>query len=396
MPTEVVILFAALAASFGTLAVIAVGARCTRNLQALGWGGACSGAALGALAYICLGWFAHGFEPLHVWVLPLAGLVLLLVMVAQNWFVFYEDREDRLQSARPTLVMLAAAAALALAAHLGPWRAATQSMIWAGAISAVLVLSIHPLNRSIAANGSAPIGILVGRAAPAAATPSDLPSVAPRALRTTSSPTSPRKIPYYEVLARVGRPGRLLEHNADTILRGDRHRFSRRPGGAAIWKAAGADVQGERVHFARGMCRELVQRTAPREFTQHARNPARSVLIGGKNTVFAPGLRLAVRAQSRRRPPLRAHRGFPQFRQARVHGELAASLGRHDLRARRSAGQQAPSRHGLQPSQVQRQALHGFGDAPERAAIRSRWRTSCSAPNSTIRRPAARRPRSST
>jgi len=164
MPTEVVILFAALAASFGTLAVIAVGARCTRNLQALGWGGACSGAALGALAYICLGWFAHGFEPLHVWVLPLAGLVLLLVMVAQNWFVFYEDREDRLQSARPTLVMLAAAAALALAAHLGPWRAATQSMIWAGAISAVLVLSIHPLNRSIAANGSAPIGILVGTA----------------------------------------------------------------------------------------------------------------------------------------------------------------------------------------------------------------------------------------
>ena len=30
------------------------------------------------------------------------------------------------------------------------------------------------------------------------------------------------------------------------------------------------------------------RRSAPREFTQHARNPARNVVIGGKNTVFAP------------------------------------------------------------------------------------------------------------
>jgi trimethylamine--corrinoid protein Co-methyltransferase len=36
------------------------------------------------------------------------------------------------------------------------------------------------------------------------------------------------------------------------------------------------------------MCRALVQATAPRQFTQHARNPARNVEIGGPNTVFAP------------------------------------------------------------------------------------------------------------
>jgi trimethylamine--corrinoid protein Co-methyltransferase len=47
-------------------------------------------------------------------------------------------------------------------------------------------------------------------------------------------------------------------------------------------------VQGERVRFPRGMCRSLIQKTAPREYTQHARNPARSVVMGGKNTVFAP------------------------------------------------------------------------------------------------------------
>lgn len=164
MPTEAVILFAALAGTFGTLAVIAVGVRCTRNLQVLGWGGVCSGASLGALAYVCLGWFAHGFEPLQLWILPIAGLVLLLVMVAQNWFVLYEDRDDLAQSALPALVLLVAAAALALAAHLGEWRAAAQLMIWASAISAVLVLSIYPVQRSIVANGNPTVGLLVGTA----------------------------------------------------------------------------------------------------------------------------------------------------------------------------------------------------------------------------------------
>ncbi len=162
MPTEAVVLFVALAGSFGTLAVIAVGARCTRNLHALGWGGICSGAALALLAYCSLRWITHGFEPLQVWVLPLACLVLLLVMLAQNWFVFYEDRGDLAQSARPTLVVLSAAAALALAAGLGTWRSSAQSIIAASALSAILVLAIHPVRRSIAANGSVIVGVLVG------------------------------------------------------------------------------------------------------------------------------------------------------------------------------------------------------------------------------------------
>ena len=36
------------------------------------------------------------------------------------------------------------------------------------------------------------------------------------------------------------------------------------------------------------MCRQIVQATAPRQFTQYARNPARNVEIGGMHTVFAP------------------------------------------------------------------------------------------------------------
>ncbi len=110
---------------------------------------------------------------------------------------------------------------------------------------------------------------------------------ASRAARAASSiPYITRKIPYYEVLTEEGLA--LMEHNADTILEEIGIDFRDDPEALEIWRAAGADVKGESVHFARGMCRSLIQRTAPREFTQHARNPARSVVIGGKNTVFAP------------------------------------------------------------------------------------------------------------
>src|ERR1039457_1949168 len=109
---------------------------------------------------------------------------------------------------------------------------------------------------------------------------------ASRAARAASSvPYITRRSPYYEVLDEAGLV--LLEQNADTILEEIGIDFRDDPEALAIWKAAGADVQGERVPFARGMCRALIQRSAPREFTQHARNPARSVVIGGRNTVFA-------------------------------------------------------------------------------------------------------------
>ena len=54
------------------------------------------------------------------------------------------------------------------------------------------------------------------------------------------------------------------------------------------WRQAGADVQGERVRFEPGMCRQIVQASAPSEYTQHARNPDNNVVIGGRNTVLSP------------------------------------------------------------------------------------------------------------
>ncbi|TSA14415.1 MAG: trimethylamine methyltransferase [Comamonadaceae bacterium] len=101
-----------------------------------------------------------------------------------------------------------------------------------------------------------------------------------------SVPYITRKIPYYEVLDEEGLA--QIEHNADTILEEIGIDFRDDVEALEIWRAAGADVTGERVRMPRGMCRALVQASAPREFTQHARNPARSVVIGGKNTVFAP------------------------------------------------------------------------------------------------------------
>ena len=113
---------------------------------------------------------------------------------------------------------------------------------------------------------------------------------AKRAARTARSativPYITRKIPYYEVVNTEGLE--LLEHNADTILQEIGIDFRDDEEALSLLKQAGADVQGERVRFPRGMCRTIVSRSAPKEFTQQARNPARSVIIGGNRTVFAP------------------------------------------------------------------------------------------------------------
>ena len=94
-----------------------------------------------------------------------------------------------------------------------------------------------------------------------------------------------RKVPVFDVLGDEGLE--VIEHNADTILEEVGIEFRDDVEALDMWRAAGADVDGVRVRMPRGLCRELAN-TAPSSFTQHARNPERSVEIGGKNTVFAP------------------------------------------------------------------------------------------------------------
>jgi trimethylamine---corrinoid protein Co-methyltransferase len=80
----------------------------------------------------------------------------------------------------------------------------------------------------------------------------------------------------------------LIEENADTILEQVGIDFREAPDARALLQEAGAEVDGERVRFPRGLARQVVQATAPGTFTQVARNPANSVEIGGTSTVFAP------------------------------------------------------------------------------------------------------------
>ena len=110
---------------------------------------------------------------------------------------------------------------------------------------------------------------------------------AARAARSSASvPYITRSVPYYELMSEEGLG--LIERNAETILADYGIEFREDDEALAILQAHGADVQGSLVKFPRGMCRELVQKHAPREFVQYARNPARNVRIGGNSTVFAP------------------------------------------------------------------------------------------------------------
>jgi trimethylamine--corrinoid protein Co-methyltransferase len=95
-----------------------------------------------------------------------------------------------------------------------------------------------------------------------------------------------RKIPLTTVLDEEGLD--LIERNADTILEEVGIEFRDDAEALQLWRDAGADVKGTRVRFPRGLPRSIIQKTAPREFVQHARNPERNVTIGGKATVFAP------------------------------------------------------------------------------------------------------------
>ena len=55
-----------------------------------------------------------------------------------------------------------------------------------------------------------------------------------------------------------------------------------------LLRQAGARVDGTRVQFELGLCRSIISASAPATFTQHARNPSRSVEIGGDSIVFSP------------------------------------------------------------------------------------------------------------
>ncbi|MBO67783.1 MAG: trimethylamine methyltransferase [Acidiferrobacteraceae bacterium] len=95
-----------------------------------------------------------------------------------------------------------------------------------------------------------------------------------------------REIPTYELLNEEGLD--QIEANANRILKEIGVEFRGDSEALALWQAAGADVQGERVRFDDGLVQSIIAKSSPSSFIQHGRNHKRSIMIGENNVVFAP------------------------------------------------------------------------------------------------------------
>jgi trimethylamine:corrinoid methyltransferase-like protein len=173
-----------------------------------------------------------------------------------------------------------------------------------------------------------------------------------------------RKIPTYELLDEEGLA--RIEAVADAILQEVGMDFRGDDDALRLWREAGAELEGERVRFPAGLLRSVLK-TAPSAFIQHARNPERSLRIGGNSVIFAPAygspfVQDLAGGGAMGRSPIR------ELREARLRDSLAASFGRDRLGAGRHPRQQATSRHGGGASEVLRQAVYGVGD--DRGACR--------------------------
>ncbi len=104
-------------------------------------------------------------------------------------------------------------------------------------------------------------------------------------LRVEAARVITREIPDLEILDAEALE--IIEAGAETVLEEVGVNFVENPAALERWRQAGAEIRGQRVHIPRGLARRLCQ-SAPARFTQHARNPARNVEIGGRNLVLAP------------------------------------------------------------------------------------------------------------
>jgi trimethylamine---corrinoid protein Co-methyltransferase len=97
-------------------------------------------------------------------------------------------------------------------------------------------------------------------------------------------PKMERNIPAYELLDAAG--VELIHEASMRILEEIGVEF-RDEEALRAWRDAGAEVSGTRVRISRELAMEKVA-LAPSEYVQHARNPKRSVRIGGTGMAFAP------------------------------------------------------------------------------------------------------------
>ena len=99
------------------------------------------------------------------------------------------------------------------------------------------------------------------------------------------SPFIARRLPFFDPLDEEQII--KLEGQVDWIIEDVGIAFRDDPEAINLWTSAGAKVDGDIVRAPADWIRALCAK-APSEFTQIARNPERSVKIGGNNQVFAP------------------------------------------------------------------------------------------------------------
>ena len=108
-----------------------------------------------------------------------------------------------------------------------------------------------------------------------------------RAVHPAVAPFITRVLPPYEMLQEEQLVA--IEAHADRILQEIGMEIRGDAVAIQLWKDAGAEIEGDsRVRVPTGLARQIIKRSAPAEFIQHARNPQRSVTIGGRCTVFSP------------------------------------------------------------------------------------------------------------
>lgn len=95
-----------------------------------------------------------------------------------------------------------------------------------------------------------------------------------------------RRIPAYQLVGEEGLSA--IEAQADWILSEIGVEFRGDETALALFRAAGATVEGARVRFDPGHVRALCA-TAPRKFILHGRDPLHSVILGGDHLVLKPG-----------------------------------------------------------------------------------------------------------
>lgn len=104
------------------------------------------------------------------------------------------------------------------------------------------------------------------------------------------TPFITRKIPPYEILDEESLA--RIEDAAERIMAEIGIEFRDDPETVELFRRAGGEVRDVSdnvwtIRFEPGLIRNVLK-TAPARFTQHARNPSKSVDIGGNATVFAP------------------------------------------------------------------------------------------------------------